>query len=121
MFDGNVRTRERFLPIIGSERVHPSEEGVYFSVMYYLYILFCHKTNTLYVGQSNNLEKRLLKYKMGEVRSTKNKLPVSLIYFEIYPTRSEVMKREQFFKSLVGSKVKNKILKRFSTDGSSKL
>jgi len=88
--------------------------------MFYIYILYSHKTKQLYIGQTNNLEKRLKEHFGGKSFSTKNKLPLSLIHSETYQTRSEAMKREKFFKSLSGSKLKSKILKKFLADGSSK-
>lgn len=88
--------------------------------MFCLYILYSHKVKQLYIGQTNNLEKRLKEHFTGKNFSTKSKLPLSLIHTEFYKTRVEVMKREKFLKSLSGSKVKSKILKNFLTDDSSK-
>jgi len=89
--------------------------------MFYLYILYSRKLKQLYVGQTKNLEQRLQEHRNGQVFSTKGGLPLSLIHTEKYFTRSEVIKRERFFKSLSGSKLKKKILEKFLADGSSKL
>jgi len=88
--------------------------------MFYVYILYSHKIKQVYVGQTNNLDQRLKEHLNRKIFSTKNKLPLSLIHTETYQTRSEAMKREKFFKSLSGSKLKSKILKKFLADGSSK-
>jgi putative endonuclease len=89
--------------------------------MFYVYILYSRKIKQVYVGQTNNLDKRLKEHFDGKNFSTKNKLPLSLIHVEIYQTRSDAMKREKFFKSLSGSKLKSKILKKFLADGLTKI
>ncbi len=103
--------------VTGSSPVPGAE---YLFLMFYLYILYSHKTKKLYTGQTNNIERRLKEHFSGKIFSTKNNLPVSLIYTEECQTRSEVMKREKFFKSLHSSNLKQRILKKFLTDGSSK-
>lgn len=63
---------------------------------YSLYILrTC--LNTLYIGQTNNLEKRLKQHKSKTSKSAKYLRPFSsfqLVYHEEYKTRKEVMRRE---------------------------
>ena len=88
--------------------------------MFYTYILYSHKTKSVYVGQTNDIERRMREHYSGKVFSTKNKFPISLIHLEKFTTRSEAVKREQFFKSLAGSKLKRKIVEKFLADGSSK-
>ena len=63
--------------------------------MYFVYILECADTS-LYVGSTNNLEKRLHEHnnlKSG-AHYTKIRRPVTLQYFETYETYSEARKRE---------------------------
>ena len=59
---------------------------------YYIYILRCNDC-TRYVGQTNNLRKRLREHSSGRVSYTRNKQP-KLVYFEIFETRSQAYKRE---------------------------
>lgn len=63
--------------------------------MYFVYILECADT-TLYVGSTNNLEKRLREH--NELKSgahyTKIRRPVILKYTEELPGLSEARKRE---------------------------
>jgi len=64
--------------------------------MYYFYILRC-SDNSLYCGQTNNLEKRLKEHNFSTSRSAKylrTRKPVKLVYFEKYSTLKEAMKRE---------------------------
>ncbi|EKD57374.1 MAG: hypothetical protein ACD_57C00325G0001 [uncultured bacterium] len=64
--------------------------------MYYLYILRT-SSNTLYVGQTNNIEKRIKEHKNKTSKSARyiryfNSF--NLVYSEKYKTRKEAMRRE---------------------------
>lgn len=64
--------------------------------MYYVYILRT-SSNTLYVGQTNNLERRLEEHKNNKAKSAKyiRYFPFfDLVYTESYSTRKEAMRRE---------------------------
>ena len=64
--------------------------------MYYIYILRT-SSNTLYVGQTNNLERRLKEHKNKSSKSAKYIRYFSsfnLVYSEQYLTRKEAMERE---------------------------
>jgi putative endonuclease len=59
-----------------------------------LYIVEC-KDSSLYTGITNDLEKRLEKHNKGKAsKYTRSRLPVKLVYREIYKTESSVRKRE---------------------------
>jgi putative endonuclease len=63
---------------------------------FFVYILRT-SSNTLYIGQTNNLEKRIKEHKSKSLRSAKYIRYFSsfeLVYHEKYPTRSEAMRRE---------------------------
>jgi len=63
---------------------------------YYFYILRC-RDNTLYCGQTNDLEKRLKQHNEDNKKGakyTKGRRPVALVYSEKYSTLQEAMKRE---------------------------
>jgi len=67
---------------------------------YFLYILQSQKTQKYYIGQTNNLERRLKQHNNGQSKSTKNGKPWELIYTEEFEKRSEAMSREAKIKSL---------------------
>ena len=50
---------------------------------YYVYILKSEKDGNNYVGYTNDLKKRLKLHNAGKVTSTKNRLPLHMIYFEV--------------------------------------
>jgi len=55
-----------------------------------------------YTGQTPNLERRLSEHNSGTCHSTKHGHNWRVIYAESFPTRSDAMKREKYFKSSAG-------------------
>ena len=70
--------------------------------MFYVYILRSLKDEKYYIGSTSNVESRLAYHNFGKQRSTKNRIPFELVYFESYPTKSEALKREKQIKSYKG-------------------
>ncbi|MEK6570515.1 MAG: GIY-YIG nuclease family protein, partial [Bacteroidota bacterium] len=56
------------------------------STTFYVYVLRSLKDGKLYIGQTNNLQERLLRHNHGRVKSTKGRRPLQLIYFEVLNT-----------------------------------
>lgn len=66
---------------------------------YYVYILRT-SSNTLYVGQTNDLDKRILQHRAKKgAKYIKYFTSFELIYSETFKTRAEAMKREAQLKS----------------------
>ena len=78
--------------------------------MYFVYILKSLKDEGYYIGQTGDLDKRLNMHNKGQVRSTRNRIPFILIKSEIFSTRSEVRKRENYLKKLKGGNEFRKII-----------
>ena len=66
--------------------------------MYYVYILFSLKDNQLYIGYTNNLDRRMKEHFGGKNFATKNRLPLQLIYHETYLKWSDAKRREKYLK-----------------------
>jgi putative endonuclease len=81
--------------------------------MYHVYVLVSSKDNQYYIGQTRNIAKRLERHNNGFVKSTRNRRPLSLVHSEIYPTRSEALKREKFLKSGEGHRFINTIVEKY--------
>jgi putative endonuclease len=64
---------------------------------YVVYILQC-VDGYLYTGITWNINKRLAEHNKGLTPFTKNRLPVKLIYQEVFRTRIEAAKREKEIK-----------------------
>lgn len=73
--------------------------------MFYVYILKSLKDNNIYTGYTSNLKRRYQQHQLGLVKSTKIRLPVKLIYYESYLSKTDAQKREKYLKS--GGKAKN--------------
>ena len=68
--------------------------------MNYTYILRCGD-GSLYTGWTNHLTKRMADHNAGRgAKYTKAHLPVELVYYEIFDTKEEAMKREYAIKKL---------------------
>jgi putative endonuclease len=66
--------------------------------MFYVYILQSKVDASFYIGQTENLDKRLLYHNEGLSKYTNRKKPWEVVYFEEYTTRTEAIQRERFLK-----------------------
>lgn len=66
--------------------------------MVYVYILKSKKDNNLYVGSTNNLERRINEHNTGLIFSTKSRIPFELVYYEAYKSENDARKREKNLK-----------------------
>lgn len=79
--------------------------------MHYVYILFSENDNGLYIGKTDNLERRICEHKRGKVTSTKKRLPIKLIFYEAFLNREDAGAREKYLKSGFGRQQISQILK----------
>jgi len=79
--------------------------------MYFVYILRSLKDSKYYIGQTNDVDLRLKQHNSGRVKSTKARTPLIIVRSEVYDTRSEARKRENYLKSLKGGNEFKKLLK----------
>jgi putative endonuclease len=66
---------------------------------WYVYLLRC-ADGTIYCGATNDLERRLERHTRGDVRYTRGRLPVVMVWAETAEDRSEAQKREAAVKRL---------------------
>ena len=66
---------------------------------YYVYILRSEKDGKRYIGSTVDVEKRYLEHQQGEVKSTKHRRPLKLIYIESFDDKHSAQMRERFFKT----------------------
>jgi len=67
--------------------------------MFFIYVLKSSKDNNLYIGFTNNLDRRIKQHNFGKVKSTKHRAPFILFYKEEFQTKEEAVKREKHLKS----------------------
>jgi putative endonuclease len=69
---------------------------------YFVYILKSQKDGNYYIGSTHNVEARLEYHNLGKQRSTRNRIPFTLIYSEELPDKSAALKRERQIKKYKG-------------------
>lgn len=67
--------------------------------MYYVYILKSKNFSRYYIGNTNDLKRRLAEHNTRRARSTKAYVPWEVIYVEKFFTKSEAVFREMEIKS----------------------
>ncbi len=78
--------------------------------MFYVYALKSTTRNYIYVGLSNNLERRINEHNSGYNKTTKPYAPFLLIYQKEYLTRQEARDAEKYLKSSAGREFLKRIL-----------
>lgn len=64
----------------------------------YMYVLEC-ADKTLYTGYTTDLQKRLATHNAGKgAKYTRYRLPVSLLYYEVFDSKEAAMSAEALFK-----------------------
>ena len=87
---------------------------------YYVYVLQSLKDRKWYTGFTSNLKMRIEYHNNGLNKSTKDRRPLKLIYFEGYLNKTDAVKRETFLKSGSGKKFINKQLVNYLNENFSK-
>jgi len=70
--------------------------------MFYVYAIKSNIRNYIYVGLTNNIERRITEHNKGENKTTKPYKPFKLIYSEECETREKAREREKYLKSGIG-------------------
>ena len=83
--------------------------------MHYVYVLRSSRDLQNYVGCTKDITKRIALHNSGKVLSTRNRLPLKLIYCEIYLNQQDAYAREKFLKSGWGKNYLKRALKNFLT------
>lgn len=81
--------------------------------MHYVYVLQSLKNNSLYIGYTNNIKKRILEHNRQENLSTKAFTPWKLIFFEGYLEQKDARRREKYLKTNQGSRLLKRMLKEY--------
>ena len=83
--------------------------------MYYTYVLHSEKDKGLYTGTTKNLELRFEQHNKGLVKSTKQRTPLRLIYYEACLDQDDAIRREKYLKSYHGKMFLKNRLKSYLT------
>jgi putative endonuclease len=77
---------------------------------YYVYVLQSESDKNFYTGYTNNIRVRFNEHNAGKVLSTKNRLPMKLIYWEGCFNQKDALSREKYLKTAWGKRfIKNRL------------
>jgi putative endonuclease len=76
----------------------------------FVYILYSEKDKGYYVGSTRNLEDRIKRHLEGRSLPTKGRLPLKLVYKEIFPSYSDAAKREIYIKKQKSKKFIERVI-----------
>ena len=80
--------------------------------MYYVYILRSIKSPLrLYIGHTENLERRLAEHRAGNCHSTVRMGGFRLIFYEAFVAKGDAQRREAYFKTTNGKKALRLIIR----------
>ncbi|MFZ5805929.1 MAG: GIY-YIG nuclease family protein [Verrucomicrobiota bacterium] len=79
--------------------------------MFYVYVLLSQKDDKFYIGFTGDFKRRLKEHQAGENTSTKSRRPLELIYYEAHRSKTDAMRREQYFKTTKGKSTLKQILR----------
>lgn len=85
------------------------------AVYYYIYVLQSEKDKMFYVGYTNNLKERIELHNSGKVHSTKNRIPLKLVYFEGCINQQDATHREKYLKTSWGKRYIKERMKNYLT------
>lgn len=80
-----------------------------FSFMYYVYILRLID-GTYYTGYSSNLRERVKEHHKALISSTKNLIPVELVFYSAFRSKIKALNFEKYLKTGSGFAFRNKRL-----------
>jgi putative endonuclease len=70
--------------------------------MFYTYAIKSKERNYIYVGLTNNPDRRIAEHNYKKEKTTRSYAPFMTILIEKYETRVEARKREKYLKSGIG-------------------
>ncbi len=79
--------------------------------MFYIYVLVSQSRNYIYVGLTQDTQKRFRQHQEGKNATTKAYKPFKLVHKELFNTRDEARVREKYLKSGIGKEwIKSKFV-----------
>jgi putative endonuclease len=82
-----------------------------------VYVLYSLRRFRTYVGLTDDLPRRLVKYNSGKVISTNRFQPWTLIYTEQFDSRGEALRREKWFKRVASRRYLKVMVSRWKRTG----
>src|ERR1035437_6421193 len=83
--------------------------------MFYVYVMQSLKDGGFYTGYSDDLKRRFTEHSSGAVISTRNRLPVKLVYYEASCNQQDALRREKYLKTAWGKRYVKTRLRNYLT------
>jgi len=84
-------------------------------MFYYTYVLRSEKDHKFYTGYTENLKLRFEQHQKGLVKSTKDRRPLKLVYYEACLNQQDATHREKYLKTYHGKMFIKRRLKSYLT------
>jgi len=81
--------------------------------MYYVYVLFSDRDKKFYTGFTDDLKRRVAEHNAGRVRSTSDRRPLRLVYYEACLNQEDAIHREKYLKTTFGKEYIRKRINNF--------
>ena len=80
---------------------------------FYVYVLKSERDGKFYTGYTKNIKQRFEEHQKGRVKSTKDRRPLKLIYYEGCLSQQDATHREKYLKTFHGKMFLNNRLKSY--------
>jgi putative endonuclease len=77
--------------------------------MFFVYAIKSIRRNYIYVGLSNDVERRIFEHNKGYNKTTKPYRPFKKLFMKVFDTRAEARKFEKYLKSGCGKELMRNI------------
>jgi putative endonuclease len=78
--------------------------------MYYTYVIYSLQRAYIYVGITNNVERRFFEHQNGSNKTTKPYRPYKILLVERFDSRAAAREREKYLKSGTGKEFLKRLL-----------
>ena len=83
------------------------------NTFFYVYVLKSERDGKFYTGYTKNIKQRFEEHQKGRVKSTKDRRPLKLIYYEGCLSQQDATHREKYLKTFHGKMFLNNRLKSY--------
>jgi len=85
--------------------------------MEYVYVLLSLKDSRFYTGYTEDLKQRIEAHRLGKVRTTRNRKPLKLVYYEACLDQADALHRERYLKTTWGKRyLRNRLKSYFAVE-----
>lgn len=86
---------------------------------YFVYVLLSLKDRKFYIGYSEEVFSRFEDHQRGKNISTANRKPLDLIFYEAFRSKSDALRREQYFKTSKGKTTIRQMIREYLVEHNS--